>query len=130
MAHSSLRTRILVMTALPAFLAALVIGGYTLVHRMVEVRADTAHRQQHVCAQLQLAPVIGWVDKQQQRAEGRQRARRCGARRRRRVAKAARQRRVHVIGGEEQLLGDAVARCSRAHSLALTADGAACVSRA
>ena len=46
MAHSSLRTRILVMTALPAFLAALVIGGYTLVHRMVEVRADTAHRQQ------------------------------------------------------------------------------------
>ena len=46
MAHSSLRTRILVMTALPAFLAALVIGDYTLVHRMVEVRADTAHRQQ------------------------------------------------------------------------------------
>ena len=46
MAHSSLRTRILVMTALPAFLAALVIGGYTLVHRMMEVRADTAHRQQ------------------------------------------------------------------------------------
>ena len=45
MAHSSLRTRILVMTALPAFLAALVIGGYTLVHRMVEVRADTAHRR-------------------------------------------------------------------------------------
>ena len=45
MAHSSLRTRILVMTALPAFLAALVIGGYTLVHRMMEVRADTAHRQ-------------------------------------------------------------------------------------
>lgn len=46
MAHSSLRTRILVMTALPAFLAALVIGGYTLVHRVLEVRADTAHRQQ------------------------------------------------------------------------------------
>jgi len=46
MAHSSLRTRILMMTALPAFLAALVIGGYTLVHRVLEVRADTAHRQQ------------------------------------------------------------------------------------
>jgi len=46
MAHSSLRTRILVMTVLPAFLAALVIGGYTLVNRVLEVRADTAHRQQ------------------------------------------------------------------------------------
>lgn len=46
MAHTSLRTRIMAMTALPAFVAALLIGGYTLATRVVGVRADNAHRQQ------------------------------------------------------------------------------------
>lgn len=46
MAHTSLRTRIMAMTALPALVAALLIGGYTLATRVMSVRADNAHRQQ------------------------------------------------------------------------------------
>ena len=46
MARTSLRTRIMTMTALPAFLAALLIGGYTLATRVISERADTALRQQ------------------------------------------------------------------------------------
>ncbi|QJX03167.1 hypothetical protein HML84_21260 [Alcanivorax sp. IO_7] len=46
MAHTSLRTRVMTMTALPAFLAALIIGGYTLATQVMDVRADNAHRQQ------------------------------------------------------------------------------------
>jgi two-component system sensor histidine kinase BarA len=46
MARSSLRTRIMAMTALPAFLAAMIVGGYTLANRILDVRENNAHRQQ------------------------------------------------------------------------------------
>ena len=46
MSHTSLRTRVMTMTALPAFMAALIIGGYTLATQVMDVRADNAHRQQ------------------------------------------------------------------------------------
>ncbi|ASK33495.1 hybrid sensor histidine kinase/response regulator [Alcanivorax sp. N3-2A] len=46
MARSSLRNRIMAMTALPAFLAAMIVGGYTLITRIQDVRENNAHRQQ------------------------------------------------------------------------------------
>ncbi|WP_336174960.1 response regulator [Alloalcanivorax xenomutans] len=46
MARSSLRTRIMAMTALHALLAALVVGGYALINRILELRVDDALRQQ------------------------------------------------------------------------------------
>ncbi|EKF73932.1 sensor/response regulator hybrid [Alcanivorax hongdengensis A-11-3] len=46
MTSTRLRTRLMIMTALPAVLAALVIGGYATVSRISDVRAMTAERQQ------------------------------------------------------------------------------------
>ncbi|MDX1803109.1 MAG: response regulator [Alcanivorax sp.] len=46
MTSTRLRTRLMMMTALPALLAALVIGGFATVSRILEVRDTTAQRQQ------------------------------------------------------------------------------------
>lgn len=60
MVNQSLRSRLMFMAALPALLAALVIGGYSMVNRIVDVRETNAQRQQLVtdsyAAQLETLP--------------------------------------------------------------------------
>ena len=60
MVNQSLRSRLMFMAALPALLAALVIGGYSMVNRLVDVRETNAQRQQLVtdsyAAQLETLP--------------------------------------------------------------------------
>ena len=48
MVNQSLRSRLMFMAILPALLAALVVGGYSLVNRLVDVRDTNAQRQQLV----------------------------------------------------------------------------------
>ena len=48
MVNQSLRSRLMFMAILPALLAALVLGGYSLVNRLVDVRDTNAQRQQLV----------------------------------------------------------------------------------
>ncbi|MCG8391693.1 MAG: ATP-binding protein [Pseudomonadales bacterium] len=48
MVNQSLRSRLMVMAILPALLAALVVGGYALVHRLMDVRDTIAQRQELV----------------------------------------------------------------------------------
>lgn len=60
MVNQSLRSRLMFMAALPALLAALVIGGYSMVNRIVDVRETNAQRQQLItdsyAAQLETLP--------------------------------------------------------------------------
>lgn len=48
MVNQSLRSRLMFMAILPALMAALVVGGYSLVNRLVDVRDTNAQRQQLV----------------------------------------------------------------------------------
>ena len=48
MVNQSLRSRLMFMAALPALLAALVIGGYSMVNRIVDVRETNAVSYTHL----------------------------------------------------------------------------------
>lgn len=60
MVNQSLRSRLMFMATLPALLAALVIGGYSTVNRIIDVRDTNAQRQQLItdsyAAQLETLP--------------------------------------------------------------------------
>lgn len=60
MVNQSLRSRLMLMAAMPALLAALIIGGYSMVNRIIDVRDTNAQRQQLVtnsyAAQLETLP--------------------------------------------------------------------------
>jgi len=69
MVNQSLRSRLMFMTILPALMAALVVGGYSLVSRLVDVRDTNAQRQQLVtdsfAARLESTPASDTARQQQ-----------------------------------------------------------------
>ena len=69
MVNQSLRSRLMFMAILPALMAALVVGGYSLVNRLVDVRDTNAQRQQLVtdsfAARLESTPIADTARQQQ-----------------------------------------------------------------
>ncbi|WP_337896594.1 HAMP domain-containing protein, partial [Alcanivorax jadensis] len=69
MVNQSLRSRLMFMAILPALMAALVVGGYSLVNRLVDVRDTNAQRQQLVtdsfAARLESTPITDTARQQQ-----------------------------------------------------------------